>query len=507
MYSKLKLALALFTSPTTAFQEIIKRKLLADAFWIVGLAGLLAMLCDLTRTAVLGPEQAFSIGRDNPLTSIGLWMLYSLVIWRLLKILKAQIDFAAVLMALGWSQVVFVIFYAIGAIWGIAMAAGVTNDYITRLFTAIGMALPIIFAVTVGRGLQTVCQISFAKGLTTYIMVALGAVMGFDYLYSQHLFIQFANPLPGISMAEMRVLPILYSADADPWLRGMCQIIRLIAGGFGLVLGIWSLASFEAWENRVRNRATACAAAAVLIAVGTYAYAWSQDIYHKTLIQAQVFYQAQKYADAANMTSQLIPITSDNTLLLWGFPTKVSLISDTADLFYQANQPEKALEYYAKMLSYTQRAAPTVEYAKILTAQAYNGLGMAHDIQGNYEQAIEQFQKAADIWREFREPWVRMAVIYNRMGQYNEAITSANHAVKTLGSEAAIAQIAIAQAYANIGHAKQAKAAFDEAQRLNPKLTERIGPKPANWKKAASKLTTQDLKFPLEAYLTTLENK
>ncbi|MCX6345012.1 MAG: tetratricopeptide repeat protein [Armatimonadetes bacterium] len=500
MHSKLKLALAVFASPAAAFQEIIERKLLVDAFWIVGLAGLLAMLCDLARTAILGPEQAFAIGRDNPLTCIGLWMLYSLVIWGLLNWLKVQTDYAAVLTVMGWSQVILIIYYAIGVIWGIAMAAGVTNDYVIRLFTAIGMALPIIFVITVGRGLQAAGQVSFAKGLTLYIVVALGAVMGLDLLYSQHLFTQFAISLPGLSMAEMRVLPILYSAQSDPWLRGMCQIVRLFAGGAGLVLGLWWLAKFEVWDNRVRNRYTLYAAAATLIAVSIYSYAWSQDSYHTTLQQAQALYRAEKYADAAQKTSQLIPLTTDNTLLMWGFSTKVSLISDAADLYYQANQPNKALDYYHKMLNYTQNTAPSAEIRKILKAQAYNGMGMAHDIQGNYDQAIEQFRKAADIWSEFREPWVRMAVIYNRMGQYNEAIESANHAVIKLGSEAAIAQLALAQAYANVGNTKQAKAAFDEAEKLNDELTKKVGSKPADWKKAASKLTTQDLKFPLEAY-------
>ncbi len=507
MHSKFKLALAIFSSPAAAFQEIIERRLLVDAFWIVGLAGLLAMFCDLVRTAILGPAQAFVIGRDNPLTSIGLWMLYSLVIWGLLKWLKVQTDYAAVLIALGWSQVILVIFYAIGAIWGIAMAMGVTNDYAMRLFTAIGMALPIIFVITVGRGLQVAGQISFAKAFTIYILVAIGALMGLDLLYSQRLFTQFGISMPGLSMAEMRVLPILYSAQSDPWLRGMCQIIRLAAGGVGLVLGILCMAKFEAWDNRARNRCVAYAASAALLAVSLYSYAWSQDSYHTTLQQAQALYRAQKYADAANMTSQLIPLANDNTLLLWGFETKVSLISDTADLFYQASQPNRALDYYHKMLIYTQSAAPTREYVKILTAHAYNGLGMAHDIMGNYEQAIEQFQEAGNIWKEFREPWVRMAVIYNRMGQYDEAIESANHAVIKLGSEAAVVQLALAQAYANVGNAKQAKTAFDEAEKLNPKLAKKIGSKPANWKIAASKLTTQDLKFPLEADLATPEKK
>jgi len=501
MHSIPKLALTVITSPLTAFKEIIERRLLVPAAWIVAIAGTLAMLSAIARAVTLGPEQLLVIARDNPLTWIGLWMLYALIAWTLIRWLGSEIDYPTVLMAIGWSQVILIVHQALGLVWGILIASGAIHDYegyAVRFFSAAGTVLPIMYVLAIGRGLQATGRVSFAKGMLVYLIVAAVIVTSLEQWYASKLLAPFSVALPGVYTSAMRLAPNIYAASADPWMQGMAQFVRVTLGGLGLILGIWTLSKFEAWDAPKRNRLLAMTTAVLVIGISAYGYAWNRDTYFPNLLAIQRLYSRGHYTEAARRIDRIIPRLSDSPLLVWGFSNKALLLSDASNLYYLAEQPEESLQECARLLKLAQDHSPNRETERGLSAQAYLEMGMAYDIQGNYSQALAKFNAVAEMYPQSPEPWVRKAVTHDRIGQYKKAIDTANHAIKQLDSNAPIAWVALAQAFVNTGDKKQAMVAIVMVAGVAPELAARFGDKPEGWKDAVSKLTPEDLKFPLE---------
>ena len=172
------------------------------------------------------------------------------------------------------------------------------------------------------------------------------------------------------------------------------------------------------------------------------------------------------------------------------------LLTDIGDLYFLAGQDNKALQRYREATDSLKHR--DVWDKQIWLARAYDGAGAALDQQGKYPEALAEFDKAAKAWPQFREPWVRKAVTYDRMGKYNKALEAADHAMKKLESEATVAWVVLAEASAQTGKMTQAKAAIVIATKRDTKLAGRIGKSLDNWKHAVDKLTRVDLKYPLE---------
>ena len=410
MHSIPKLALTVITSPLTAFEEIIERRLLVPAAWMVGIAGVLAMLSATARAVTLGPEQLLVIGRDNPLTWIGLWMLYALIAWTLIRWLGSEIDYPTVLIVLGWSQVILIVHQALGLAWGISMASGIIHDpegYAVRFFSAAGTVLPIMYVLAIGRGLQATRRVSFAKGMLAYLIVAAVMVTSLEQWYASTLLAPFSVALPGVYTSAMRLAPNIYAASADPWMQGMAQLVRVILGGLGLILGIWTLSKFEIWNTPKRNRLLAITTTVAVIGMGAYAYAWNSETYYSSLLSIQRLYSRGHRAEAARRIDRMIPRLGDSPLLIWGFSNKALLLSDAANLYCMAAQPENSLRECARLIKLAQDHSPNHETQTVLSAQAFLEMGMAHDIQGNYSQALAMFDKAAYTYPKSAEPLVQ----------------------------------------------------------------------------------------------------
>ncbi|MCL5103400.1 MAG: YIP1 family protein [Armatimonadetes bacterium] len=501
MHSKPKLALCIITNPQAAFEEILQRRLLADAFVIVGLTGFAAMLGAIARGIALGPTQLFVLGRDNPLTWIGLWMLYSLVLWGLLRWVGNRTEYENVLMVLGWSHTILLLHQVLGVIWGFLLVANVTNRFALQFFSAIGLVLPIMYLTSVTKGLQTAGRVSFGRAAISFVLVLIAGLIALDMTYAQRLMQPFLNSLPGIALAALRFAPMvsppiyLASLAADPWVRGAEQLPRLAAGVVGLAAGLWVLGKSLGWDDRTRKARTTLAAIAGAALLAGYLIAWSTGSYYNTLVRAQRLINTERYEMAASALATVPPCFTDNKLLIWGQGTKALLIGDIADIYYEAGKPDKSIEYQSRFLNLLEKSEHP---DKTWLARGHSGIGAACDIEGNYDQAIAEFETASKAWPEFKEPWVRMAVTYDRMGRYRKAIESANHAIKKLDSDAPVAWVALVEAFVNIGDIKQAKAAMANLAGLDPDLAARIGNTPADWKSAVTKLTVKDLKFPLE---------
>lgn len=482
-HGKLKLALAILTSPGAAFEEITQRKLLGTAFTLVALTGTMSMIGAIARGLAVGPAQWLALGKDNPLTWVGLFMLYALALQKLLKWLGTETDYITTLLVLGWSHVILLIHQTAGTVWSFASLAGVHNPTVMQTFDALRMALPIWYVIVAGTGIQTACRVPLARGIMSYFVVAAIGAMAFDFTYGRSRLAPFAQGLPGVMMTAMRLTP----TTPDPWLTAPDQLPKLAAAVLGLTFGTWNLAKALAWDPAKRTRLVAAAGVVGALVLGIYTLSIYKTDYYGRLASAQQLYDLDRFSESAKKLETLLPMMKGNA----------ALMLDIADTYYLAGNGDRSILYYNKFLDVARKLKLSKEDSKGL-AQPLSGIGAVYDMQGKNDLAIKQFEEASRTWPEFRDPWVRLAVTYDRMGDYPKAIESGEHATKKLGSKAAVAYLALAQAYAQTGDEKQAKAAADEVRNLNKDLADTMGKSPSDWKTAVTRLTRKDLKSPLE---------
>ncbi len=483
MHSKSKLALAIITSPGAAFEEIIQRRLLGTAFTLVAITGVVSMISAFVRISALGPAQYFALGKDNPLTWLGLYLLYALAMQRLLLWVGSDIDYPTVLLILGWSHVLLLLHQIAATVWSTTVALGGGNRILIQALDALRLGLPLWYILVVGIGVQIISRAPLSRGIMTYFVVAAAATIALDYTYGKARIAPFEHGLPGLAMTAFRLTPMY----PDPLLTAPDQLPKLAAAVIGLVLGLWHMAKSLGWDSWKRNYRISGVGTAGLVCLGIYTFALYKTDYYGKLLSAQQLYDLGKFHQAAAKMESLLPIIKDN----------VSLMFDLADTYYVANDPDRSIRTYNKLLALIRSAKLGKDESKTL-ARPYSGIGAAYDLQGNYDQALRYFKLSVKAWPEFRDPWVRMAITYSRIGDYKKAIEYGEHATKKLGSRAAVVYVALVQSYAQVEDVKRAEAAFKKLRLLNGSLAKKIGNNVDDWKNAVAKLSPQDLKYPLE---------
>ena len=480
MHSKTRLLLAIFTSPLSAFEEILRRRLLGTALVMIALAGTMAAAATIIRGLTTGPIQFFTLGKENPICWIGLCFLYAWATMKLLGWLGVRADYEKIVTIMGWSQIALLLSQVMAVALAIATAMHVTNQNLLSVLSAANLVFVIWYVLAIGYGIQTACGVPSSRGILTYVVVAAmaGMVLGVSYNLSRVRGLDAS--VPGFATAQKIV-----AADQTPW---------LIAAVVGLAIGLVNLGRALGWDESKRSRAAVSAGIIGVLALGGYMYAVSSTNYFNTVAAAQRMYQKGNYQESAVRLEKLLPLSTDNQTLLL----------DLGDVYFLAGKNQQSLSYYQKFLDSFKSAGPGAEVPK---AQAYSRIGMVYDLDGKYDQAIRAFKESAKLWSKFKDPWVRMSVTYDRMGDYQKAIESGNHAVKDMDSSATLAWVALAQAFSQTNDTKQAGAAIAMVAGKNSDLAKRIGDKPENWKNAVSKLTAQDLKFPLEKEVSATQVK
>ena len=499
MHSRAKLALALFTSPSAAFEEILERKLLGTGLVVAAAAGAAASVTFILYGYQVGPLQFLALGKQNPLCWLGLCMLYALVLEKLLKWIGTQVDFLSMLTVMGWSQLALLLAQLITVIGAATTGSNTANNAVVSFVMAAAVVLPLWYVALVGIGVRAATGSPLSRGILTYVAVALSAQIAFRITYEDALARPFKNALPGV----YNTAGMIVAADQTPWLA---------AGVIGLVLGIWQIGKRLEWDTGTTARAAASAGLIGSLAFGAYVYAvWFDTDYYRKLadanglyVKAQRLYDDNKvrwvedkegqdisaglYREAAERMEALLPISKNNLMLAL----------DIGDLYYLAGDSDKAIKNYSRFVKAVKKS-PKEDEKQAFLARIYTGIGAVYDADGNYDEAIKQFKKATAAEPDFREAWVRMAITYDRMGNYKEAIEAADkHAIRELDSEAALGWLALAQAFMETGDKKQAKTAITMVTDKDSDLAKRIGDKADDWKGAVDKLTREDLQFPLE---------
>mgnify|MGYP005836652485 CR=1 FL=1 len=473
MHSKPKLALAILTSPTAAFEEILSRRLLGTAVAIVALTGLVAAVPALVYGLGRDPIKLFLLGKQNPLCWPGLCMLYALLIRLLLKWVGSQSEYVAVVTVMGWAQISLLLAQIAIAAASVAEVLMGQSAASVSFLGSISLALHLWYVVLAGMGIRATSQATLARGIMSYVVIELAVVIAASITYGSAWLGGFERALPGIKSAAGMVV----AADQSPWLA---------AGVIGLVLGLWRLGKELGWGTGAAMRAATSAGLVGAAALAVYIYSLADAGYIGRLADAQRLCNRKDYAQAAMRLETLLPVLRTNQ----------ELMIDLGDLHFLAGNASRSIRYYNNALTALE-GAPRQD-ANMWRARVRASIGAVYDFAGRHEAALREFRAAAKAWPEYREAWVRQAITYDRMGNYEQAIEKANHAVRQLDSEAVVAWVALAEAFANTGDTKQAKAAIAMVTGENKNLAKRIGTSIDDWKSAVSKLTRGDLKFPLE---------
>jgi len=480
-HSKAKLALAILTSPAAAFEEILRRKLLGTAMAIVGITGVLSMVVAVGHGINYGPLHFFEIGKSNPLTWFGLYLLYALALQKLLKWIGTEVSYADVLTVMGWSQVCLLLMQVAAVVSENPAVSNMPGGNLQQGLLALVLVLQVGYVAIIAVGLQAACRIPFARGIMGYSVVAIAAMIACGITYSRSRTEVFLSAPDELQQAVRSVV----GADATPWVG---------AAALGLILGGWYLAEVFGWDKRTRTIRTATLGLIGLAAFGVYFGVMRHTDYYGAIFGIQRDYELDKFDDAAR---RMRSIRHMSTMGVPGFTTEAYLTLGVADTYLLANKPGRAISYYHKYEKLAAEAKLDKPQAGVL-ARIHAGIGCAYEMQGRTGEAIEQFKAAAKAFPESRDPWVRLAVAYDRIGNYPEAIKAADHALVKQKSEAVVAWVALAQAALHTGDAKRAKEAMDKVKEIDDELAEKIGSKPEDWKNAVSKLAPIDLKFPLE---------
>ena len=484
MHSRLKLALAVLTSPSAAFEEILERRLLGTGLAIAAVAGALSCVRAGVTASVLGPVHYFALGRYNPLAWFGLLLLYALALQKLLKWIGTEIEYARLLTIMGWAQVALLVVEGLAIVSATLAVSETSAGMVPQFIDAASAVLQIGYVALIGIGLHVATGAPTARGVMSYVVIAFAAVIAFSVTYANSRQKLFSSALPGIADTAQQVA----ASDTTPWLA---------AAVIGLVLGLRQIGKELGWKNGQPVRLAATAGLIGAAAFGGFLYGFVKMDYYGRLIAAQRDYDLDKFDRAALELRSLIPMSRYSA---------AGLTLDIADIYFLSHKSALSMRYYERFADMVRKASLGKDEGRQL-ARPLSGIGAVYDLDGKHDLAVKQFEQAAKAWPEFRDPWVRLAVTYDRLGKYKKAVESADHAIKKLGSQAAVGYVALAQAYVRTGDAPKAKAAYKELNKIDDDLAKRIGANPDDWKSAVSKLTARDLKFPLEKEIAPAPKK
>lgn len=469
-HSKAKLALAVFTSPGAAFEEIHRRKLLGTALLISAITGTIAVFPPLIAYFSGERFQWLVIAQYNPVAWIGLTMLYVLAMQRLLKWIGAQVDFVALLTLVGWAQLAMLVVEIARIVYSISGGSSISVASASQACIALFL---LWYVILMGPAVQALIGVHKIRGVLTYVVIQLAIWIGLTWTYVNTRLSGFEGASRGVNY----LVGVLAYADKLPWAA---------VATLGLAVGTAMIAKhFELEPARVKAYA-AGAGLLGLIVFGAFAFGLYHAGYYARLGHVQQATFNGQYSEAAQYLEPLKHASKNNGALLL----------DLGDLYFLSNNDDRAVDRYKDAI------ASIGHYAtfdrQMLLAQAHDGIGAIYDLQGKYPEALAEFEKASKAWPEFREPWVRKAVTYDRMGKYDKALEADNHAMKKLESEATVAWVALGEASAQTGNTAQTKTAIAIVAKRDTKLADRIGKSLENWKHAVDKLTRVDLKYPLE---------
>jgi tetratricopeptide (TPR) repeat protein len=101
-------------------------------------------------------------------------------------------------------------------------------------------------------------------------------------------------------------------------------------------------------------------------------------------------------------------------------------------------------------------------------ALAYRNMGIGYKNKGNYDQAIASYEKAIELNPKYALAYHNMGISYAKKGEYDKAISSYKKAIE-LNPKYTLAYYNMGNNYGNKGEYDKAIASYEKAISLNPK--------------------------------------
>ncbi len=481
MHSYARLALGVITSPQLALQQVYERKLLVQAIWIVAITGAIAALKVVVNAHEFSALNWFLIGKNNPITQLGLYFLYAAVLTRILTWLQSDAELEGVLTIMGWSQVFLALFHVVAIVQQLLMAYGMEAQIVLTTLQIFQMAFYVWYIFVIAYGLQTVYKIPTFRAVISYSVVATAGMLAFQLALAQAR----SDPFRDAPEMLLQKANQLAQADGTGWLLGAL---------LGFIFGIKYLAKSREWSqaNTIRFMTIGIATGAVML--GGYLWATFYFDYYGKLANVNYFYKQERFARAAE---ELLKVPEAPKLFV-------------GELYYLAGESKKALAQYDELEESIDeiRGSKQDQDKSIATLHVHRGTVYLSD--EIYDKALGEFEKAKKLWESFREPYVRSAVTYAIMDEHDKSLEEADYALQELGSEAALAWTALAEAsavkleendtnfFTRNMYTNQLKTAIAMVSDTDADLAERIGEKRDSWRSACDKIERKDLKYPLK---------
>ncbi|MEN6521842.1 MAG: YIP1 family protein [Armatimonadota bacterium] len=450
-HSLLKLALAVIVSPKDAFEEILDRQLVMAGIIIAVIAALVSDGIVIYNFYYLKEGSLYLLA--NPAGTVGLLLINTLIVSQIVKYLQGEGDFIKTLTVLAWADCVFIPITLVGLYKPLAPIS--TFVYIWAMIVSV-------------IGVQQANKVSIWKAIGAFFAALAGEMMLLSYAVKYYLSSAYpviATNIP--SLAESTIpSQVMLSLLVIIALIVAAKMLPRLAGGTGyrnsLIIALLVL--------------NLAGAAALFVSL------------HKVDPVMEVVRGARAYQDEDS---------PDPAEAIKHFQRELLYIPDDSYVKLYLAHAFSASGSYDKALAQYNEIETSVKALKRRDLLAEAGIGTVHYMQGKYDDARKDFEKAKKGNRDFADADARLALVYLRLGKNGDAVKSAKAATKEK-YEGTLAYIALAQAYTLEGNAKEADDAISKVKEIDEALAGRISSGPDGWKKAIEQLTPLDLRMPLK---------
>jgi hypothetical protein len=125
------------------------------------------------------------------------------------------------------------------------------------------------------------------------------------------------------------------------------------------------------------------------------------------------------------------------------------------------------------------------------------GIGTAHYLAGDLKSAVRELSADMGAWSISSEAQARLALIYLRKGELDQAASEAKSAINGYGS-GYLPHVVLAAVYAAKGDTAKRDSEAAKVAQINQSAAERLASGPGGWKTAAERVGAIDLRIPLD---------
>jgi len=196
--------------------------------------------------------------------------------------------------------------------------------------------------------------------------------------------------------------------------------------------------------------------------------------YLGTLVPVIGFVQVGEFSSADRYT--YIPLIGLFIMAAWGFPELMKKWRYRSEIIIALFAPSIVILSIVTwgQVGYWQDTITLFEHDLEVagpSALAYNTLGIAQGVLGNYGEAVDDLNRAIEINPNYADAYYNRGITYNGLGNYNQAIADFNRAI-VINPGIPDAYYYLSVSHLGLGNYEQAIHALDRAIELNPNFAD-----------------------------------